>query len=64
MSNPIRFTLTVELSPAEGDNAQQTVEWIQKNFDYYHPRLHAKVSSKVAIHAAEPAPPKIDHSLL
>lgn len=63
MSNP-RFTLTVELSPIEGETPQQTVEWIQKVFDYYHPRLHAKVSPKVAIHAADPAPPKIDHSLL
>ena len=62
MSAPTRFALTVELTPSEGDTAQQTVEWIQKNFDFYHPRLNAKVSSKVEIHAAEES--KIDHSLL
>ena len=62
MSAPTRFLLTIELNAAPGETAQQAIEWLQKNFDFYHPRMCGKVSKKAEIVAAEP--PKIDESLL
>ena len=63
MSAPTRFLLTIELNAAPGETAQDAVEWIQKSFDYYHPRLAAKVVKKAEVKAVD-APPLIDQSLL
>ena len=66
MSTPLpRYTMTVEFSPRPGETPQQAIEWLQKNLDFYHGKLNAKVRGRVEITAAEQEPaPTIDESLL